>query len=140
MERKKFGSIFDCTYQENLDFGKLYRKQYRSQHKLIDKGAYSGIDDSVSWPGDSPRIFSYHVQQLISEIGEVLEADKRWKNFRNDRYEESEKLDELADCFIVLLNMFIFSGFDAKEAYEAISNKLQIVSERINAIDDEDKD
>lgn len=140
MKRMKLGNITFYTKWENLDFGKLYRKQCLNQHKLIDKGTYSGIDDSASWPGDSPRIFSYHVQQLISEIGEVLEADKRWKNFRNDRYDKSEKLDELADCFIVLLNMFIFSGFDAQEAYEAISNKLQVVSERINAIDNEDED
>ena len=76
---------------------------------------------------------SYHVQQLMSEIGEVLDADKRWKNFRNQKYDENAKLEEIADCFIVLMNIAMFSGFDGNRLYDAIEKKINEVSERIGA-------
>ena len=122
-----------------LDFKTLYDKQVANQKFMLEDGKYNDFvsgDDAGrivdgEFPFDSPSLASYHVQQLVSEIGEVLEADKRWKNFRNDKYDRDSKLDELADCFIVLLNMFMFSGFTAEEAYEAIAIKLQVVSERI---------
>ena len=122
-----------------LDFKTLYDKQVANQKFMLEDGKYNDFisgDDAGrivdgEFPFDSPSLVSYHVQQLVSEIGEVLEADKRWKNFRNDKYDRDSKLDELADCFIVLLNMFMFSGFTAEEAYEAITIKLQVVSERI---------
>ena len=67
----------------------------------------------------------------MSEIGEVLEADKRWKSFRNDKYDKDAKADEIADCFIVLMNIAMFSGMSASELYDTISAKIDIVSERI---------
>ena len=76
---------------------------------------------------------SYHIQQLMSEIGEVLDADKRWKNFRNQKYDENAKLEEIADCFIVMMNIAMFSGFDGSQLIEAIEKKLHKVSERIGA-------
>ena len=96
-------------------------------------------DQYVDWvtkhekelPIDHPQLSSYHIQQLISEIGEVLEADKRWKNIRNVKYNKEDKLDELADCFIVLMNITMFSGFSGIQLYNAISDKINVVAERI---------
>ncbi len=68
----------------------------------------------------------------MSEIGEVLNADKRWKNFRNDKYDRKAKVEELADCFIVLMNVAMFSGVDAVELGDAIDEKLDVVSKRID--------
>lgn len=76
---------------------------------------------------------SYHIQQLMSEIGEVLDADKRWKNFRNQKYDKDAKLEEIADCFIVLMNIAMFSEFSGFELAKAIDKKLNKVSERIGA-------
>ena len=45
----------------------------------------------------------------------------------------SEKLEEIADCFIVLMNIAMFSGFDGSQLFEAIDKKLNEVSERIGA-------
>lgn len=117
-------------------FTLLFDKQEKNQLEMIKRGMY---DQYVDWvtkhekelPIDHPQLSSYHIQQLISEIGEVLEADKRWKNIRNVKYNKEDKLDELADCFIVLMNITMFSGFSGIQLYNAISDKINVVAERI---------
>ncbi len=85
-------------------------------------------------PYDDVSLFSYHIQLLMSEIGEVLDADKRWKNFRNEKYDKDAKVCELADCFIVLMNVCMYSGITGEELERAISNKIEEVSIRIDDI------
>lgn len=120
-------------------FHDIFEKQAENQRNMFEKGMYSGFSDNpvidgefTELPMDDPQLSSYHIQQLVSEIGEVLEADKRWKNFRNDAYDKDAKLDEIADCFIVLMNIAMFSGFDSQEVYDAICNKIEEVSIRIS--------
>ena len=120
-------------------FSNIFKKQAENQRNMFEKGMYSGFSDNPAIDGeftelpiDDPKLSSYHIQQLVSEIGEVLEADKRWKNFRNDTYNRYAKLDEIADCFIVLMNIAMFSGFDSEEVYNAICNKIEEVSIRIS--------
>ena len=114
------------------DFNVLYDDQVKIQSRMADNGMYDGIDRDLVIPQDIPSLASYHVQQLVSEIGEVLEADKRWKNFRNDKYDRDAKLDEIADCFIVLMNISMFSGFSADDVVNAIHLKQQKVNQRID--------
>ena len=83
-------------------------------------------------PHDDVRLASYNIQQLMSEVGEVLDADKRWKNFRNEKYDRESKLEEIADCFIVLMNISMFSGFSGQEVASAILKKIDVVCERIS--------
>ena len=109
------------------DFNDMYRKQQLIQGKMVDEGMYDGVNPDLVIPQDIPSLASYHVQQLVSEIGEVLEADKRWKNFRNKKYDRDAKLEELADCYIVLMNISMFSGFTASEVYDAIRHKQDVV-------------
>lgn len=117
-----------------ISFEELFNSQLKNQTILIGKGSYSGFasKEISDVPVDDPRLCSYHVQQLISEIGEVLEADKRWKNFRNNRFDKDAKLDEIADCFIVMMNVSMFSGFSGEEIADAIKRKLEVVHERIS--------
>lgn len=112
---------------------KLYNAQLLNQRLLFVKGAYDNFKQDVTKvvPCDDVSLSSYHIQQLISEIGEVLECDKRWKNYRNDKFDKDAKLEELADCFIELLNIAMFSNFSAKELSQAIENKIEIVKGRI---------
>ena len=112
-------------------FEEIFEKQKQNQKM----GSYEGFasHDIDDLPDDDPKLMSYHIQQLMSEIGEVLEADKRWKNFRKDRFDRREKLMEIADCFIVLMNIGMFSGFSGDEIANAIFEKEQVVSERIEA-------
>ena len=77
----------------DVSFENAFKKQLRNQQDLVAKHTYDDymssndyfelIDCDTSLPYDSVQLCSYHIQQLMSEIGEVLDADKRWKNFRN---------------------------------------------------------
>ena len=128
----------------DVSFENAFKKQLRNQQALVDKHTYDDymssndyfelIDCDASLPYDSVQLCSYHVQQLVSEIGEVLDADKRWKNFRNEKYDPDAKLDEIADCMIVLMNIAIFSGFNATDVMSAVNTKLDVVSRRIGEV------
>lgn len=111
----------------------LFQKQVENQELLLKLGKYDRwkTDETSKIPVDDVGLASYHIQQLMSEIGEVLDADKRWKSHRNEQYNEQAKLEELADCFIVLMNVAMFSGFDGQVLAEAIEAKLDIVRKRI---------
>ena len=117
----------------DLTLNELFIQQMVNQDEIIKKGLYDDYksNETKSVPVDDIRLSSYHIQHLMSEIGEVLDADKRWKNFRNEKYDKSAKLDEIADCFIVLMNIAMFSRIDGIELSEAIKNKLDKVSKRI---------
>lgn len=114
----------------------LYKRQLKIQEKILNKDAYYCFikREIEHLPFDEPILASYHIQQLMSEIGEVLEADKRWKSFRNEKYDRTNKLEELADCFIVLMNVAIFSGFESKELYDAINKKMDKILERVDKL------
>lgn len=121
--------------KDKLTLQDLFNKQMANQSKMLQDGMYDMFksESTYSIPVDDVRLMSYHIQQLMSEIGEVLDADKRWKNFRNQKYDESAKLEEIADCFIVMMNIVMFSGFDGNQLVNAIDKKLTKVSERIGA-------
>lgn len=116
--------------QNNESFKDLYNLQVDFQKLLTNKGL-NVIPEGTKLPVDNVAMFSQHLQHLISEIGEVLSADKRWKNFRNDKLDIENKKEELADCFIVLINMCIYSGLEAEQVIEAISNKMVENLERV---------
>lgn len=118
----------------NLTLNDLFVQQMMNQDKMIQDGMYDDykMNSTECVPVDDIRLASYHVQHLVSEIGEVLDADKRWKNFRNEKYDKDAKIEELADCFIVLMNISMYSGINGREMTEAIKEKLDKVSKRIN--------
>ena len=111
----------------------LFRQQMDNQGQMLDDGMYDAFKScgTKDVPVDDVKLMSYHIQQLMSEIGEILDADKRWKNFRNQKYDKDAKLEEIADCFIVMMNIAMFSGFDGGEVTQAIIDKLNRVSNRI---------
>ena len=116
-------------------FEDIFNQQMMNQTKMLQNGMYDKFKDesTTTIPVDDVKLMSYHIQQLMSEIGEVLDADKRWKNFRNEKYNEKDKLEEIADCFIVLMNIAMFSGFNGSQLSETIKDKINKVSERIGA-------
>ena len=109
------------------EFYELFSKQVEFQQKLLKKKT----GEEVVLPIDSVNWFSYHMQAMMEELGEVLKADKRWKTHRNNRYEKEEKLDELADVFITAMNLCIYSDFDYDDISEAISKKIEENSKRL---------
>ena len=104
-----------------------------NQQHMLNEGMYDGFkqEGTVRVPVDDVNLFSYHIQQLVSEVGEVLECDKRWKNIRNGKYDKDEKLEELADCAIVIMNIAMFSGFSGEQFFGAIADKIDKVHDRI---------
>ena len=82
-------------------------------------------------PIDSVEDYHYSMTALVSEIGEVLSADKRWKNARNSYYSREEKLEELVDCMAFLVNAILYSGYTPDEFYKAFVEKNKKNFERI---------
>lgn len=79
-------------------------------------------------PEDNINELSTQLVHMVSELGEVTQEDTRWKNNNRTKIYDEEskerKLNELADVFIICVNLFLFSGFDSEEAYEAIKTKM----------------
>lgn len=135
MNGKKNNNNCSCQYS-SATLKSLYNAQLLNQRLLLIKGAYDNFksEETKNVPCDDIKLASYHIQQLVSEIGEVLESDKRWKNYRNNKYDREHKLEELSDCFIVLMNIAIFSDFSSKELTDAILNKIMVVKGRIEEL------
>ena len=96
----------------------IFEKAYNSQIEFQQR--VTGVD----CPGDNLNQFQYQLAAMIEELGEVVKADKRWKTHRNTRYNVYEKIDEIADVFIVAMNIAIHSGLEAKDVEGAILNKI----------------
>lgn len=118
----------------NKTFVDMFNKQAENQREMINAGTYNGVADveyGCELPIDDTRMASYHVQQLVSEIGEVLSSDKRWKNMRNNYNCPENKLEEIADCIIVGMNIAMYSGFTGEQLEEAIFKKIDTVADRV---------
>ena len=104
-----------------MKFADLYNSQCEFQ-KLIGE---------VNVPRDDPEMLAHHLLGLVTEIGEVLQEDKRWKkNRRNKTFNKEDKIKEIADCFIFLLNVCIYSDISSDQIFNAVSNKININFER----------
>ena len=82
------------------------------------------LSDGKRLPADDLKAFSYHIQAMVEELGELMKSDKRWKTHRNAHYDPINKLEELADVFVTSLNLALFSGFNSQTVYKAISDKI----------------
>lgn len=132
MSRRPF---YQLTSPAGVSFANLFWHQQENQNAMLKSGMYDGFksEGTKTTPTDDPKLMSYHIQQLVAEIGEVLSSDNRWKNFRNQKFDQENKLEEIADCFIVMMNVAMYSGFDASEVVVAIEEKLNKVTERITS-------
>ena len=118
-------------------FTELYHYQTTTQQMLLNGGVYGKELQGKEFkglarplPADSPDIFRYHLLHLVTEVGEVAQADPRWKSLQGGVYDPNQKLEELADCFIELMNVAIFSGIPAEMMEHAISSKMETVRRR----------
>jgi len=92
------------------------------------------LTDIQALPEDNPVLFANSILLLMEEIGEVLKEDKRWKGlFRSNKYSPVNKLDEMTDMFIVMMNVMIFSGVSMVEMLEAVKKKQLVNFERLAA-------
>lgn len=105
MTMSDFPPTLTSLYQDQVEFQKLL--------------------GNIDIPKDDPNEMAHHLLGLVTEVGEVSQADKRWKkNKRNKHYNFHEKLDEIADCFIFLLNVCIYSDITPWQILNAIDRKI----------------
>jgi len=62
---------------------------------------------------------------MNEEIGELISADKSWRGEYKNYREHGIAKEELADCFIVLMNIAIYSGICIKELGPIIREKQE---------------
>lgn len=76
-------------------------------------------------PADRPDLVSYHALGLFTELGEVLQADKRWKLWSEaDKSNNIEEVkSEIADCWLFLINLTLVHNIDANELFDLFLNK-----------------
>lgn len=102
--------------EEYDKFFQLYKKQLEFQ-KLIG---------NTDIPRDDPDMMAHHLLGLVTEVGEVSQADKRWKkNKRNTHYDKLEKVMEISDVFIFLLNVLIYSDIPPEAILSSVEMKIQ---------------
>lgn len=104
-----------------LTFKELYDRQVEFQRSIVK---------DIDIPTDSVEWFKYHMLAMMEEMGEVLTSDKRWKTHRH-RYDVVEKLDELADVFITLTNILIYSNVSPELIMQTVSEKIDKNIERV---------
>lgn len=115
----------------NDTFVSLFNSQIEFQKLVLQKKPYNVQDEIKELPCDSVQIASYHLQAMAEEFGELVKSDKRWKNYRNTHYDIENKLEELADCFITLMNIAMYSNIDAETLYCKIKEKILTNTERL---------
>lgn len=103
------------------DFIKLYDSQINFQNEVYKLEH----NTEIVLPQDCLDLFQYHTLAILEELGEVLKADKRWKTHRNQRYIYEEKKDEIADVFITVMNIAIYSGMSADDLLSEVKRKME---------------
>lgn len=81
-------------------------------------------DNPDDYPCDDVQRYSANTLLMVEELGELLKEDKRWRTFRGEDYDEKNKEEELADIFIVFMNLCLFSQVDAETLIGAVENKM----------------
>lgn len=110
---------------QSNSLNELFNKQIEFQ-KLL------GNEDI---PKDDPIMFSHHLLSLVVEAGEVANSDKRWKqNGRNREYSKDEKLEEISDVFIFLMNLLIYSDITINEFLKVVEFKINKNTNRYGEI------
>lgn len=81
-------------------------------------------DNPNDYPCDDVQLYSANALLMVEELGELLKEDKRWRTFRGEDYNEENKEAELADIFIVFMNLCLFSQVDSKTLIKAVESKM----------------
>lgn len=120
----------------------VYYDQLNDQYRLDLMGVLNGIKkkkELLHLPEDEENIYSQQVLHLISEVGELLQTDERWKLFRRKKYNRDNKLEELVDCLLILINMVIFSGYSYEELEAEYTHKQSCINNRIEKLESRDE-
>jgi phosphoribosyl-ATP pyrophosphohydrolase len=98
----------------------IFEKQIKFQNKI------TGVTDVR----DDQESYKYQIIAMFEELGEVVKADKRYKTHRKS-YDRVLKIYELADVYIVFMNMLIYSGISYDEFMKYLEEKMRLNFKRI---------
>lgn len=93
---------------------------------------------NVKLPSDRPDLISPYALGLVSEIGEVLQADKRWKagmskTGGDDKcHNHKEVVNELTDCFLYFVNLCLACNVHYDDLFKAFIETQNKVRKRNN--------
>lgn len=96
----------------------LFDKQLKFQSELTGQ----------TLPIDSRHDFRDQICLMTEEVGELAKTDKRWRKERTTP--SGDKMDEIADVFIVAMNLAMYSGYEYSDIEKAISDKITSNEER----------
>ena len=82
------------------------------------------VTKEANLPEDALKWFSYHMQAMIEELGELMKSDKRWKTHRRG-YDPENKEEEIADVFITFMNICMFSDVGPNKLYAITKKKIE---------------
>ena len=104
--------------------------------KIFDKQTdrQYAINGSDCYGGNFKEVYNSATAAMV-ELGEMLQADTRWKALvtkskKEPIYNEEKFLEEWSDAFIYMLNVLIYYGASIEDIKKAIENKLAINDER----------
>lgn len=100
----------------------LFTNQIKLEKKL----------ESLFLPDERPDYIGFFALGLFSEIGELLQSDKRWKKWKtgDKSYSKKDTEKELADIWLFLINLTLCYGIDAEQLYELCQKKYDEVNNR----------
>lgn len=102
----------------------LYYRQIEFQRMLT----------KLDLPHDNPLEFRNHICLMLEELGELCKTDKRWRKTGYLRTQESgNKIEEIADVFIVAMNLAIYSGYKWNDILSAIDDKISYNYKRLES-------
>ena len=110
---------------------RLYGRQKEFQ-SILNKD-----NKEKDYPRDDVNNYSANTLLLVEEIGELLKEDKRWRTFRGLNYDKKSKKKELADMFIVFLNICMFSDVSMIELIQAVDDKIDVNMSRVKEMQNE---
>ena len=65
-------------------FADFFNNQVAFQKEVNKKFGYGVKVENI--PEDNVDVAKYHMLALMEEAGELVKSDKRWKNYRTNRY------------------------------------------------------
>ena len=114
---------------EDRKLEKMFSMRKEFQSKLLNK-------PQEIFPMDDVDQYRYTMLALVSEIGEILSCDKRWKDFRKPKVlkiEDREAKDiEIVDLLKFVFNLCLFSNIDCDYLYHLYIKKHKINMERLH--------
>jgi dimeric dUTPase (all-alpha-NTP-PPase superfamily) len=85
-------------------------------------------------PKHLPERIPISITSIVAELGEILEENQKWKDWRRNHPEinETNLLLEVADLWHFIINLTLYLGYDADVIYKAFLKKNKINHERQN--------